>query len=107
MTKYRTSAATHQVISHHINRILTTQAPEKVQRMIPDATDTLLLTSQQQEIIGWEHWLKGRWSIKWATLINFDIKNNNSDIKYSGHVEMLGERLDETLLLHKSYLIIK
>jgi hypothetical protein len=48
MTKYRTSAATQQVISHHFNRLLTNQAPEEVQRMIPDATNTLLLASQQQ-----------------------------------------------------------
>jgi hypothetical protein len=40
-------------------------------------------------MIGWDHWLKGRWSMEWATLIKFDIKNNNSDIKHVTPEELI------------------
>jgi hypothetical protein len=51
--------------------------------MIPDASKTLVKASQEQNMIGWDHWLKGRISREWETLVNCDIKNEDSGIKYN------------------------
>jgi hypothetical protein len=38
----------------------------------------------EQELIGWEHWLKGQWSGEWSTFSNFDVKNINLGIQKNG-----------------------
>jgi hypothetical protein len=48
-----------------------------------DATTSLIQAEYEQNQIGWENWLKGRWSMIWATLINYDIANVDSGIKHN------------------------
>lgn len=50
---------------------------------VPDASKSLKVAAINQQKIGWENWMKGRWSIEWAYLFNFDIANTASNVKYN------------------------
>jgi hypothetical protein len=83
MENHRTNEPTKvlflQNVKNWFNNMPTTQA----QTIAPDATKTLMLASTQQNDIGWDHWIKGRWSQEWATLQNYDIKHNDSGKIYA------------------------
>jgi hypothetical protein len=51
--------------------------------MIPDASKSLIKATMEQDVIGWDHWMKGWFTKEWATLVNYDIETTNSGIKFN------------------------
>jgi hypothetical protein len=53
-----------------------------INTLVPDATVALKNAHMEQMQIGWQHWIKGRISINWGTLQNYDIKTKDTGIRF-------------------------
>jgi hypothetical protein len=83
MEKHRINKSTTMVIKHCVNKWLHDEPSEYIDKLVPDASYTLKRAYKEQSEIGWDNWMKGRISIEWGTLVNHDIKNQDSLIKYN------------------------
>jgi hypothetical protein len=57
--------------------------PVDAQTIAPDATKSLKKASLEQQQIGRDHWIKGRWSQEWSALQNYDISTIDSGTQYN------------------------
>jgi hypothetical protein len=57
---------------------------------VPDASKTLKNAAKIQQDIGWDQWMKGRWTMEWAYLIYYDVKHSDSNIK-NNSAEKIGK----------------
>jgi hypothetical protein len=83
MEKHRIDPATIRVIKHCMSRWFINETIPKIDELVPDASRTLIKAYNEQCEIGWDHWLKGRISMEWGTLVNYDINHKNSNIRYN------------------------
>jgi hypothetical protein len=81
--KNQIDQATSTLICTNVSNWLKGREPVTTREIAPDASKTLIKAGSEQIKIGWEHWMKGRWSSEWSNLFNYDIKHNNSGIKYN------------------------
>jgi hypothetical protein len=79
----RTNVSTSEMIKQNVKNWFNIKTVVDALTIAPDATNTLKMASTQQQEIGWDHWIKGRWSQEWATLQNYDINQNDSGKKYA------------------------
>jgi hypothetical protein len=79
----RTNDATKTIIIQNVKCYLNNTECEPISSMVPDATKTLILASNEQKDIGWEHWFKGRITQEWATLVNYDIETIKTGKKFN------------------------
>jgi hypothetical protein len=66
-----------------VGKWFTTQEYVSAKEIANDATSTLIKATREQDIIGWDNWVKGRWSHEWANLMNFNISSMDSGIKFN------------------------
>jgi hypothetical protein len=52
-----------------------------INTLVPDATTVLKKANQEQKLIGWEQWIKGKIATTWGTLQNHDIKTTDTGIR--------------------------
>jgi hypothetical protein len=78
LENHRTNESTKVLILQNVKNWFQNKSPIEAIEIAPDATNTLKMASKQQQQIGWDHWIKGRWSQEWATLQNHDIIHNIS-----------------------------
>jgi hypothetical protein len=78
MEDHRTNESTKVLITQNVKNWFNNMPATNARTIARDATKTLILASTQQNEIGWDHWIKGRWSQGWATLQNYDIKHTDS-----------------------------
>jgi hypothetical protein len=83
LENHRTNISTQELIKQNVTNWFNNIPEVDAITIAPDATNTLKLASTQQKYIGWDHWINGRWSQKWATLQNHDIIHNESGKKYA------------------------
>jgi hypothetical protein len=83
MDKHRINQATKKIIAHNVNNLFNNNVTVPTTELVPDASKTLIMASREQDMIGWEQWLKGRISKEWGTLVNHDVKNIDSGIKFN------------------------
>ena len=69
-----THDAVRQAILLGINAWLKNTKPPTLQLSIPDASTQLLQAYEEQAIIGWDHFLRGRLSLVWAHLAQFHLE---------------------------------
>jgi Zn finger protein HypA/HybF involved in hydrogenase expression len=79
----RTNNATKIVLLQKVQSILNLTKCDSLCKIIPDATNALKTAVTEQDSIGWDHWLKGRFSQEWAALVNYDIETIDTGIRYS------------------------
>jgi hypothetical protein len=79
----RTNNDTKIIILQKVQSLLNVTDCETFNNIIPDATNTLKAAVQEQDAIGWDHWLKGRISQEWVSLINYDIATIDTGTKYN------------------------
>jgi hypothetical protein len=82
LENHRTNHSTKLLILQNVQSWFQNNSPIEALTRAPDATSTLKSASKQQLEIGWDHWIKGRWSQEWATLQNHDISHNDSGKKF-------------------------
>jgi hypothetical protein len=83
LTNTMTTTETHQLITQNIHNWFTGAIAIDAKEIAPVSSSTLLMVSKQQTQIGWNQWFKGRLSITWGTLRNFEIQNIETQTKYS------------------------
>jgi hypothetical protein len=79
----QTNDTTKTIITQNVKCYLNNTECEPISTMVPDATKTLILASNEQKDIGWEHWFKGRITQEWATLVNYDIETIKTGQKFN------------------------
>jgi hypothetical protein len=62
------------------------QQPNQTE-LIPEASKYLLDAISKQDVIEWDHWFRGRITIKWGELQNEDVKKPNILIKYPSSIK--------------------
>jgi hypothetical protein len=77
----RIDKSTKTVITYNVRNWLENKETTNINSIEPHATSTLQKAANEQQQIGWDHWIKGRWSLEWATLINHDLKNSDTGKK--------------------------
>jgi Zn finger protein HypA/HybF involved in hydrogenase expression len=93
LEKHRINQATKTLICHNVGNWLQNIDPENAKTIAPDATKNLVKANEEQKKISWGHWVKGRWSKEWGALFNYDIKNNNSGIKFNSAEKVAKEMI--------------
>jgi hypothetical protein len=83
MKKHQTNTETKTIISTNFSEWLKNQNYIKATSIAPDASKTLIKATKDQKIIGWDNWIKGRWSKEWGTLQNYDVMSVDSGIKHN------------------------
>jgi uncharacterized protein YejL (UPF0352 family) len=83
LDKHRTQTAIKTIITKNVGEWFTNQKYVNAQSIALDATPTLIKATKEQELIGWDNWIKGRWSSEWATLMNYNISSIDSGIKFN------------------------
>jgi hypothetical protein len=79
--KYATNKSTKMIITQNVNNWLSEKGPEDLGTNVPDATKTLIKADQQQQSIGWNNWINGRWSQEWGTLQNYEIQLSKANVR--------------------------
>jgi hypothetical protein len=75
MIKMGTNSTTIRVIISYLRAWLNNAKMPNLEEIAPDASVHLKATVRSQSEIGWEHWFRGRISIKWGELYNNDIEH--------------------------------
>jgi hypothetical protein len=91
--KNRIKQSTKILICQNVGNWLNNEESLNAKIIAPGASKNLIKATIEQAQIGWEHWLMGCWSREWGAIINYDIKHNDSGIKYN-----LAEKLAKELL---------
>jgi hypothetical protein len=105
LENHRTNKPTKILILQNVKRWFQNKSPIEAIEIAPDATDTLKLASKQQREIGWDHWIKGRWSQEWATLQNYDIIHNKSGKQHTSSKKWATEIMNLTWeVIHQLWL---
>jgi hypothetical protein len=72
MDKHGTNSNIKLVMIQNVSNQLHKQEVVELNEYVPDASNTLKKAIKQQQMIGWNNWLKGRWSSEWETLQNYE-----------------------------------
>jgi ribonuclease HI len=75
-----THETTTRFLMYNITSIINDKPIIDLGEIAPDASKFFLATNLEQSKIGWDQILKGRLSIKWGELYNYDIKHNKLKI---------------------------
>jgi hypothetical protein len=82
MEELRTNEATIRAIIYYLANWLYNRKLESIYNLIPDASSTLKKAIEEQEEIGWDHFIKGRISQTWSCLYQYDIETKEHNQKY-------------------------
>jgi hypothetical protein len=82
LANHHSNQACTLIIKHNVNNYLENKKSLGINTLVPDATTTLIKANNEQIQIGWEQWIKGRISINWGTLQNYDIQTTDTGIRY-------------------------
>jgi hypothetical protein len=105
LEKHRTNQATKIIILQNVGNWFNQNPPVEAQTIAPDATRSLKKACLEQQQIGWDHWIKGRWSQEWAALQNHDISTMDSGIRYNSSKKWATEIITLTWeIIHKLWL---
>jgi hypothetical protein len=66
---------TKRVILKYIGAWISQQETPELKDIAPEASHSLKQAVEDQNKIGWDQWLKGRISIKWGEMVNYDLIN--------------------------------
>jgi Zn finger protein HypA/HybF involved in hydrogenase expression len=77
-----TNSTTMRAILAKVRAWLYQEQQPNLKELIPEASQYLLDAISEQDEIGWEHWFRGRITIKWGELYNDDIKKPNILLKH-------------------------
>jgi hypothetical protein len=83
MDKHRINISTKMVIVQNIKNWLNEECSVTSIDIALDASNTLKNATHEQITLGWENWLKCRWSQHWASLVNHDILTASLGIKHN------------------------
>jgi hypothetical protein len=64
-----TDPATIRAIIHYVTSWINNTLNEKIKELIPEASITLKLAIEEQTKIGWDHFIKGRITRTWSSLL--------------------------------------
>jgi hypothetical protein len=76
-----TSKETRIVIIEHVRAWLNQTPMPEMRSLMPEASRMLKQAVQEQNTIGWEHWFKGRLTMSWGTLYNYDLQTKNHGMR--------------------------
>jgi hypothetical protein len=82
LTNNHTNQACTLIIKHNVSNYLENKKSLGINTLFPDATVALKQTHMEQMQIGRQHWIKGRISINWGALQNFDTKTKETGIRF-------------------------
>jgi hypothetical protein len=83
LDKNRTHHAIKTLITKNVSEWFNEQKYVTARDIANDASPTLIKAAREQQLIGWDNWMKGRWSSEWATLFNYNITTIDSGIKFN------------------------
>jgi hypothetical protein len=82
MENHRTEKNVQRIISNKITQWVNGNEEQEIE-MEPDSSDTLIAAKNHQGRIGWDQWIKGRWSQEWCHLHNYTIKHTDCNNKFN------------------------
>jgi hypothetical protein len=92
MEKNRINTTTATNIIHNIGNWLDNKDETIcLASVAPDATKNLKQAFYEQQKIGWDQWMNGKWAKEWATLICHDIKNIDSGVRHNTPIQWATE----------------
>jgi hypothetical protein len=97
MIEFGTNTTTIRVILANIRAWLGKISPPELSEIAPEASAGLLSAIEDQNNIGWDQWFRGRISIKWGELYNYDMKTPNILIQRPSSLRWGREIVTETL----------
>jgi hypothetical protein len=76
-------AATIAVIITGISDWINDTTMANVQEIVPNASESLKNAVMEQNTLGWDQFIRGRWSMKWAELFMYDIDHSQLIDKFT------------------------
>jgi hypothetical protein len=83
MDKHTTNSSTIKVITQKMSNWIHKKNNIEAITSAPDASAVLTIATQEEQKIGWEQWLKERWTMEWASLQNYNIQTVDLGIKHN------------------------
>jgi hypothetical protein len=80
-TFFTNSKVSHEValcLKEGILAWIENKKPKNINQLVPNASQTLKKAYINQLEIGWGHFIRGRVSIEWITIINYDLQNKTN-----------------------------
>jgi hypothetical protein len=82
LENHHTNPACTLLIKHNVSNYLESKNSLGINTLVPDATTVLKRAENEQKLIGWDQWIKGRITTTWGTLQNHDIRTIDTGIKF-------------------------
>jgi hypothetical protein len=79
---HHTNPACMLMIKHQVSNYLEKKNSLGIDTLVPNATTVLKKAANEQKLIGWDQWIKGRITTTWGTFQNYNIRTKDFGIKF-------------------------